>query len=840
MKIADKFYRLVSLILVVITLLFVISQGVAIVVRQVYLNDYSRDANNYTSEQVNDIISNSTGELSQTIANNALMHVKEIIGGLENVVGATEQMVLTLGQIPPNPSQEVGRQEVDRRHMLRMENSNKAENEVDEQKYAMLGGFLVNQLATEQMKIDNVFFMTSTGLLISNAHHTDQMELDGDLRERNWYTAALKSNDYVISEVYTSASSLAKDTITCSKAVRYEGAVIGVIGADLEISQLRRGIFQDVKNALLVNQSTGDVYNISADEELVAFSNQNRELILELSDSPSKDGFALEKMYDKTVMVSKIDNAPWILVIYFDLSNIEQSLNDISSTLSTHRDELQNNMATFSIGIFVLSLLFILIVIFIALRVSRRTSNALTRPINSLAEKIKLVGNGHFETDFSVYSSEGAEIATIAESTAQMSKDLQKYTTKLSENAKLQQRLESELTIARAVQGDLLLDVILPESVSRQIDLSAVMVPAKQVGGDFYDYAFIDNEESGEVEKVVVIIADVSDKGIAAALFMSNTINTIRRHLMAQIEKGASAGEILTLVNSELVGHNKSMMFATCYLAIFDINTGEVQSANAGHSTPLVTTTSEGGVIVEEFYQAEFSPPLAIRRNIEYKTWRYQLGENQGLLLYTDGVTDAKSASGEYYGLERVRKQLEMIARVSISAEMVTASLLSNVQAFASSAEQFDDITMLMLWRRKAPEISSVVVNLNEECSNLSKSTALGVIQQYLKKLVDGGRINSQRMQEIRIATEELVTNIVDYSNAKQLTLHFGESVLTIEDDGVEFNPLDASTPDLDEETSKRIPGGLGIFLARKYIKQMNYRRFENANLLELPIDQNC
>ena len=240
-------------------------------------------------------------------------------------------------------------------------------------------------------------------------------------------------------------------------------------------------------------------------------------------------------------------------------------------------------------------------------------------------------------------------------------------------------RIHAELNVARKIQADALPNVFPAFPGRADIDVYALMDPAKEVGGDFYDFFLVDESQ------LAIVIGDVSDKGVPAALFMMTTKTLVK----ARACRGGTPGEILRDVNDRLCEGNRSGMFATVYLAILDLKTGECRSANAGHEHPALRR--KGGRF--ELVKYAHDPMLGVVPDLSYADRTFRLSPGDQLLVYTDGVPEAKDADGRIYGMDRMTDALNRVSDGSVADLLV--ALRADVRIFVDNAPQFDDITLL-------------------------------------------------------------------------------------------------------------------------------------------------
>ncbi len=244
-----------------------------------------------------------------------------------------------------------------------------------------------------------------------------------------------------------------------------------------------------------------------------------------------------------------------------------------------------------------------------------------------------------------------------------------------------EERIDRELEFARQIQHSALPSVFPPFPERTDFDLYASMDAAREVGGDFYDFYFV-----GE-NQLAFLVADVSGKGIPAALFMM-TAKTIIKDLA---ESGLPVDEVLTLTNDRLCKNNEAGMFVTVWMGILNLKTGLVRFANAGHNPPLVRRGSGGF----EYFRSRPCLVLAGMEGVRYRAGEMQLAPGDTIFLYTDGVTEATNADEELYGETRLNRSLDACGGGTIDG--LCRRIKADVDAFVEDAPQFDDITMLAL-----------------------------------------------------------------------------------------------------------------------------------------------
>lgn len=280
------------------------------------------------------------------------------------------------------------------------------------------------------------------------------------------------------------------------------------------------------------------------------------------------------------------------------------------------------------------------------------------------------------------------ELGALAGSFAKMMEDINNYVKNLAMVTADKERIATELNVATQIQASMLPGIFPAFPERKEFDIFASMEPAKEVGGDFYDFFLVDHDHLG------VVIADVSGKGVPAALFMVITKTMIKNHAQA----GEAPKDVFTNVNRQLCENNEAGMFVTAWMGIYEMSTGHFTLVNAGHNPPLIKRGDKGF----EYLKTRPGFVLAGMEGIQYTQTELQLNQGDILYLYTDGVTEATDSCNELYGEERLLQVLDKSRNLSLKE--ILHEVKEDIDGFAKGVPQFDDITMLIL---KISEIES-------------------------------------------------------------------------------------------------------------------------------------
>ena len=278
----------------------------------------------------------------------------------------------------------------------------------------------------------------------------------------------------------------------------------------------------------------------------------------------------------------------------------------------------------------------------------------------------------------------GDELESLSASLTSMSRDMKRFMQNLLKVTAEKERIGAELNVATKIQADMLPRIFPPFPERKEFDLYATMNPAKEVGGDFYDFFMIDDDH------LAVVMADVSGKGVPAALFMV-IAKTLLKNRAQAAGTDIHPGQILADVNNQLCENNDEDLFVTVWLGVLTISTGHLISASAGHEYPAFYRTGEKFELQKERH----GPPLATLPGLRYRENETDLGHGDALFIYTDGVTEATSAEEELFGEERMLDALNV--RAEDAPETIISDVRKDIDAFVKDAPQFDDITMLCL-----------------------------------------------------------------------------------------------------------------------------------------------
>ena len=448
------------------------------------------------------------------------------------------------------------------------------------------------------------------------------------------------------------------------------------------------------------------------------------------------------------------------------------------------------------------------------------------------------------------------EIGELARSIDDMEDQITGYISDIARIAAKEEKTRTELSLAARIQASMLPDVFPPFPERKEFELFASMDPAKEVGGDFYDFFLIDSDH------LYLAIADVSGKGIPGALFM-----TISMLALSQIiREGKSPAEVLEAANNAICVNNREEMFITVWLGILEISTGKLTAANAGHEYPALRKP-DGRF---ELFKDPHGFVVGGMEDMKYKEYELQLLPGSQLFLYTDGVPEATDSSERQFGTQRMLTALN--GHCGEHPEEIIGGVYAAVDSFVGQAEQFDDMTMLCIQYNGCGDSAQGLINDTDNIAGYDcgagmdgstrstggtgeeeKSVNEMTLQATLDNLPEVTAFIDSQLEEldcpmkaqfqIDVAIDELFTNIATYAygdSTGNVTVRLDTQedpravLITFIDNGVPYNPLEQEEPDITLAAEDRPIGGLGIFVVKKTMDDMSYDYKDGQNILRI------
>jgi len=383
------------------------------------------------------------------------------------------------------------------------------------------------------------------------------------------------------------------------------------------------------------------------------------------------------------------------------------------------------------------------------------------------------------------------------------------------------ERMEGELNVGRDLQMNMMPQDFPGAPGYENFTLHACLEPARELGGDFYDFFFLDDA------RLCLCVGDVSGKGVPAALFMAVSRTLIR----SCAGHSHSTADILSQVNDTLGADNESCMFVTLFIAVYDARSGELVYSNAGHNPPCIST-ADGGI---RRLDRRHGPVAGALQGLDYAEDRVTLAPGDTLLVFTDGITEATNSAGELFGEARL---LALLAPGQAPAALIQ-SIVDRVHEFEGEAEQADDITVMALACHALEAAARPPARSHRSWRGLSRTDE---VIAWFNAFAAGQHLDAAIQHRVNAVLDDLLANIIAYAYPAadvgeielDVVLDDGQLTLALSDDGIAFDPLATEQPDVHLPVEQRAPGGLGIELSRGQMDAMSYQRRDGKNIITL------
>ncbi|MCR5520877.1 MAG: SpoIIE family protein phosphatase [Lachnospiraceae bacterium] len=554
----------------------------------------------------------------------------------------------------------------------------KKEDVIDELSlFGGLEGLWTSIIKDHSAFITNIYFANDRFMICCDKNaNLAELDPDGesyyDYGRMEWYANALKSEKGEADFLKCYLDSYGRGLMTsCSAPVFVDEDVVGVISMDVRMTDL-------IKRITNVSFGYGShVYLVDRDGDIFASDNMDSdsddfENILtsglvkaELAQKIIGEEDVVERGENGIIYASgTIMSTGWKLVISVPETLILEPIEDMNDY----------------IGVTILVFVFLFIIVgTVVIMLGARLARLFTGPIIALEKDVEVIAGGNLNHKAQVRANN--ELGDLAHCVNSMAVSLDNYINDLTRITAEKERIGAELDVATHIQSSMLPCIFPAFPDRKEFDVYASMTPAKEVGGDFYDFFMVDDSH------VAFVVADVSGKGVPAALFMVIGKTLIKDHTVP----GANLETVFREVNNILCESNSENMFITAFECVLDLVTGELRFINAGHETPFIYR--KGGCFEEYPVKACFV--LAGMEDMAYKGGSVVLEPGDKLFQYTDGVTEATDENNELYGMERLSNILGTIG--DKTPDEILPAVKADIDAFVKDAPQFDDITMLCL-----------------------------------------------------------------------------------------------------------------------------------------------
>lgn len=642
---------------------------------------------------------------------------------------------------------------------------------------------------------------------------------------RQWYQRAQQAEQGEI--VYTDVIKdihEGGDCIVCAQPIYHNGQIVAVAGVGSYLETVNEAVLNTTIGekgyAFLVNEKGQVMVSLMKEGETAAYAEKNVDLRMSQNEElaymvkemvAGKTGVGKLFIDDREVYLAyaPLKNLGWSFVTVMDVEKVvaparesQDRILQLTQNAAQVQDEAIGRMLMLFLGMLaaVAALIGIISTLF---------TRKITEPIRRLTKEVAKIDGGNL--DYRIHIETGDEIEDLGNAFNHMTDQIHQYIQSLNLVMSEKERIRTEIQVASQLQADMLPTAKNAYEDRDEFSLYAIMTPAKGVGGDFYDFFLLDDDH------LAVIMADVSGKGVPAALFMVVSRTLLRSHIV----KDVPLNEAVEKVNDSLCKNNKNGMFVTAWIGVLTISTGKLIFVNAGHCRPLIRQAD--GTCTYEAAISGFV--LAGMEETKYHQSEIRLKKGDTLLLYTDGVTEATDSQNNLYGEKRL-EQL-MMSMEQQKPKDVLFEVWKDVNRFQGEAEQFDDITMLAL---RYNGNGYTVMTDAAKIDNILKFNC------FVDNILSKAQFSQKTSTKIRIAMDEIFSNICYYSGANEITvgckIKDREANIYFEDDGIPYNPLEKQDPDVTELLEKRKIGGLGIYLVKKRMDKICYEYVEGRNRL--------
>lgn len=641
-----------------------------------------------------------------------------------------------------------------------------------------------------------------------------------DYHNQNWYKQIISKvtpeNNVVWSEPYYENQGSNTLMITVGTGIYVDGKLIGISTVDWEINTIIDDVskMKPLEKTFSMYKNGNEIKNSFA-----VFGNKEDDYIIATSDPYLNN--------DKLIGHS-LKEVPWYAdnlyaITYITYHNkkyipfYKTLRNGMVLVVCVPKWEMFREIDKFYINMFIVLLLIgFIIPTLLYFSMNRYIINPIAK-LTSIAHKIS---NGE---DVNIRIEKPEEFAQLASTYDKMTKNIKSIT---QERAKI----NSELSIAKSIQASSLPNVFPPFPDKTEFDIFASMEPAKEVGGDFYDFYFINDT------KFMFLIADVSGKGVPAALFMM-TVKTLINNLS---QTNDNPKELVENINRKICETNKEGFFVTMLAGIADINTGELNIINCGHNLPLIKR-QDGSY---EYLKINSNIPLGVFDNAEFEIYNTVLNSGDIIYTYTDGVTESTNSNGEMYGEQRLYEYLNNIQETE--PIIIEEKIKNTIQNYTDSAPQSDDITML-IFKYNGSTNTGINMGVNIEANNMKTFSQLVTQENYklfytwLHNACQEWNVNEDLANKLDMCAEEIFANVAFYAYPEKqgmidVSLNKSDNniILEFKDKGIEYNPLEKPDPDITLPPEERPIGGLGIYMVKSLADEIYYKRENNNNILTL------
>ncbi len=544
------------------------------------------------------------------------------------------------------------------------------------------------------------YLATETGLFIEADYKAaakcdeNGNPLNYEAKERPWYSGTKSTGRTYFTNIVKESTGKSEGMM-CGCPIYYEGQFMGVAAAGMyldDISKLVSSTSIGQNSIAAIINDEGKLLFSSDTSGILSVTNENADVDMRTDANSGFAGMVSEAVAGKKGIrnfsigetkyfgaFAPMETVGWTFMVMFPeeevFSSTETLLEEMDNETKKTETTFTNYIARMLNSLIIVAIIATVVSSFAA----KKMANDIVRPINKLTQKVLAIQGESL--DFIWDENTGDETQKLAISFENMTQRMKSYIAEVTKITAEKERIGAELGVAQRIQAAMLPNVFPPFPDRSEFDIYATMHPAKEVGGDFYDFFFVDSTH------LAVVIADVSDKGVPAAMFMMVTKTMIQNRALM----GGTPAEILEFVNDQIVAKNEEYMFVTVWMGILDVTNGNVIATNAGHEYPAIKKA--GGNY--EYLKDKHGLPIGAMEGSKYKDYEFVMEPGDSFFVYTDGVTEATNEEKEFWGMDNVLDALNEDPEREPKDTLTGVTVAIN--KYMGTANQFDDITQLCL-----------------------------------------------------------------------------------------------------------------------------------------------
>ena len=615
---------------------------------------------------------------------------------------------------------------------------------------------------------------------------------------------------YIDLDVATNSSEMV--TSYCQSIKDKEGKVVGVINTSLSLNWLSHTIsaVKPYPNSYSIMIGRGGTYFVHPDSTKITCQTIFTQTLEQEDTAMVALGHAMQRGEEGIKHMSINDKECYVFYKPLGQTGCSMAIVCPESDIFGGFDRLRRTvMIIFAVGL--------LLMLYFFIRIITRE----LKPLRRLAKEAETIASGNFDAQLPDFQRTD-EIGQLSHSFAGMQQSLVKYIEELKDTTSQKASIERDLQVASSIQMGMLPEQFPTRADRDDVQLYASLTPAKEVGGDLFDFYFRD-------EKLFFCIGDVSGKGVPASLFMAVTRSTFRTVSAHE----SMPDRIVTIMNQTIADMNKNHMFVTLFVGVLDLSTGRLFYCNAGHDAPLLVGDGVGELPCDPNIPVGFMP-----------SWKYTLQEAQiftdtTILLFTDGLTEAEDATHAQFQMERVNDVAEKaLARGQHEPRQIIEQMTDAVHQFVGDAEQSDDLTMMAIQYIKHQNDKRV----RESIVLPNDVKVVPQLTDFVSEACESVGFDEMTTMQMNVAIEEAVVNVMNYAYPQgergDVTVKVASNGMrlkfTIIDSGKPFDPTAQEDVDTTLPASERPIGGLGIHLVRQIMDSISYERLNGLNVLTL------